>query len=90
MSCCGRSIQANQLNKTDSGDVAGTAVRTGSGMAAQKSLLVEYEGAGSLTAFGQITGRRYHFPGPGARVYVDGRDAPVFEVMQGVRVVGEK
>ena len=49
--------------------------------------LFEYSGDGPLTLFGRMTGVRYHFPGPGARVYVDARDAPTFEVMRGLAVV---
>ena len=45
--------------------------------------------SGPLTLFGRVTGVRYHFPGPGARVHVDARDAPSFEVVQGVEVVKE-
>ncbi|MEO7274507.1 MAG: hypothetical protein ABIX28_06465 [Vicinamibacterales bacterium] len=49
--------------------------------------LFENTAKGPLTLFGRITGVRYHFPGPGARVLVDVRDAPSFEVVQGVEVV---
>ena len=49
--------------------------------------LFEYTGSGSLTLFGRVTGVRYHFPGPRARVLVDARDAPSLEVVQGVEVV---
>jgi hypothetical protein len=37
--------------------------------------------------FGRTTGRRYHFPSGGARLYVDGRDAPVLEITKGLEVV---
>jgi hypothetical protein len=36
----------------------------------------EYVGETGLTAIGPITGRRYRFTSPGARVPVDPRDAP--------------
>ncbi|MEK6409897.1 MAG: hypothetical protein AABN34_23485 [Acidobacteriota bacterium] len=36
----------------------------------------EYTGSTGLTVQGPITGRRYRFSGPGARVGVDSRDAP--------------
>jgi len=49
--------------------------------------LFENTGRGPLTLFGRVTGVRYFFPGPGARVRVDARDAPAFEVVQGVAVV---
>ena len=35
----------------------------------------EYTGDTGLTVQGPITGRRYRFGGPGAKVAVDGRDA---------------
>jgi len=35
----------------------------------------EYTGDTGLTVQGPITGRRYRFSGPGARLAVDGRDA---------------
>jgi hypothetical protein len=47
----------------------------------------EYQGHGPLTLFGRATGIRYHFPGPGARVPVDPRDAPAFEVIRGLTIV---
>ncbi len=50
----------------------------------REAALFEYHGAGPLTLFGKVTGRRYHFPGPGARARVDGRDADVMRVMRGV------
>jgi len=34
----------------------------------------EYVGRSSLMAIGPVTGRRYRFDGPGARVAVDRRD----------------
>ena len=52
-----------------------------------KSVLFEYREQGPLTLFGRVTGIRYHFPGRGARVLVDARDAPVLEVVRGLEVV---
>jgi len=37
--------------------------------------------------YGRTTGRRYYFAGPGARVIVDPRDAPLLEVVRGLSVV---
>jgi hypothetical protein len=51
------------------------------------SRLFENTGSGPLTVFGRVTGVRYHFPGPGARVHVDARDAPAFEIMRGLGTV---
>jgi hypothetical protein len=50
-------------------------------------LTFEYQGPGPLTLYGRVTGLRYHFPGPSARVLVDGRDAPYLEVIRGLTVV---
>jgi hypothetical protein len=49
-------------------------------------VLFEYQGPGSLTLFGRMTGIRYYFPGPGARVRVDGRDAPSLEIIRGLDI----
>jgi hypothetical protein len=38
-----------------------------------------------LTAVGPITGRRYRFNGPGARVAVDSRDAPSMRAVPNLR-----
>jgi hypothetical protein len=51
------------------------------------SVLLEYRGYGALTVHGRLTGIRYHFPGPGARLTVDARDAPFVEIILGVEVV---
>ena len=39
-------------------------------------IVLEYIGDTSLTAIGLMTGRRYHFVGPGARIVIDPRDRP--------------
>ena len=49
--------------------------------------LFEYTGKGSLTLFGRVTGVRYYFPGPGARVPIDARDAPALEITRGLEPV---
>ena len=49
--------------------------------------LFECTANGPLTMYGHLTGVRYHFPGPGARVLVDARDAPWLEVVQGLEAV---
>lgn len=47
-------------------------------------VLFEYQGDGAFTTFGRVTGVRYHFPGPGARMPVDARDAPSLDVVRGL------
>ena len=49
--------------------------------------MFQYTGSGSLTVFGRVTGVRYYFPGPGARVRVDARDAPALEITRGLEPV---
>lgn len=74
MTCCGNTIRssaAGALSKERARDPA----------------LFEYDGKAPLTLFGQKTGIRYHFPGPGARVYVDPRDRAMFEIISGMRIV---
>jgi hypothetical protein len=72
MSCCGNSKY--RLPATP-------------GRLANRPVAFEFSGPSSLTIFGRATGTRYHFPGPGARVLVDPRDAPVLEVIRGLKVV---
>jgi hypothetical protein len=43
-----------------------------------------------MTLFGRVTGIRYHFAGPGARTYVDARDAPEVEIVRGLVAVSEE
>jgi hypothetical protein len=54
---------------------------------ARGPVLFEYGGSDPLTIYGRATGIRYHFPGPSARARVHPRDAPVLEVVRGLRVV---
>lgn len=75
MSCCGK-----RSHYTPSTGVA-------PGHSAKHPVLFEYEGPDTLTIFGRATGIRYHFPGPGARLRVDPRDAPVLEIVRGLKVV---
>jgi hypothetical protein len=51
-------------------------------------VLFEYRGQDALTAYGRVTGIRYHFPGPTARVAVDGRDAPYLQIIRGLEAIG--
>ena len=57
------------------------------GQRATAPVVFEYRGERHLTIFGRVTGLRYHFPGPGARVRVDARDARFLEVIRGLEVV---
>jgi hypothetical protein len=73
MTCCGSPMRSR---------------RSGSG-SSNRPVLFEYQGSTPLTLFGRITGIRYHFPGSGARVFIDPRDRAVFDVMIGLKVVVE-
>ena len=46
----------------------------------------EYVGATALTVIGPITNKRYRFVGRGARVAVDGRDAPSLGAVPNLRL----
>lgn len=52
--------------------------------ASRAPALFEYKGDGPFTTFGRVTGVRYHFAGPHARVNVDGRDVPFLDVVRGL------
>lgn len=69
MACCGSS-------RLRASGTAGAGVR---GTPAQRPVEFEYRGHSTLRATGPATGRDYWFARPGARVWVDGRDAPSFE-----------
>ena len=73
MACCGQSVQRVPTQPLSDNRAA-----------ERTPVLFEYRGMGTLTVFGRTTGRRYHFPSGGARVYVDGRDAPVLEITRGL------
>lgn len=51
------------------------------------TVLMEYTGSRVLTAVGPVTGARYRFGGPGARVPVDRRDRPGLATIPRLRVV---
>jgi hypothetical protein len=55
--------------------------------ASPSAVFFEYIGETGLTAFGPITGRHYRFSAPGARVAVDGRDAPSVMAVPSLRPV---
>jgi hypothetical protein len=47
----------------------------------------EYVGATALTVFGPLTGVRYRFAHPGARINVDARDAAALAAVPNLRQV---
>jgi hypothetical protein len=48
----------------------------------------EYLGSGQLTVTGPLTGVVYHFASPGARVIVQGSDAPSLLSVPGLKPLG--
>lgn len=74
MSCCGQGQR---------GSWQGAAVQQGR----TSAIWFESQVAAPVTLFGRITGIRYHFPGVGARVRVDARDAPTLDVVRGLERV---
>jgi hypothetical protein len=51
-------------------------------------VLFEHRGTGALTVYGRVTGTRYHFTGPGARVPVDARDAAILDLVKEIERIG--
>ena len=62
-------------------------VTSGQALGTSEPGLFENTGTGPRTLFGRVTGARYFFPGPGARVLIDARDASSIEAVQGVAMV---
>ena len=54
-----------------------------------QAVTFEYTGEGRFTIFGRVTGMRYSFPAPGARVLADRRDAPALEIVQALERVSD-
>jgi hypothetical protein len=75
MSCCGRNRQrvSNFDSRRQMLGVSLAQKRT-----PPRSLVYfEYVGKTALTVIGPITGKRYRFPKPGAKIAVDSNDAPL-------------
>ena len=89
MACCGTMRQQFQngvrQQQTGMGPLTESVSPQRRGFLAQTPLYFEYLGDTGLTAVGPITGRRYRFNGPGARVAVDSRDAPSMRAVPNLR-----
>jgi hypothetical protein len=81
MSCCGS--QRTALRQESSTQTSGEASYWTSG-----PVEFEYLGSGQLTVTGPLTGVVYHFASPGARVIVQGSDAPSLLSVPGLKPVG--
>jgi hypothetical protein len=70
MGCCGRARQSLGaiLNPPVLAEPNDAPRRT--------SVEFQYVGASALTLIGPVSGRRYRFGGPGARLVIDPRDRP--------------
>ncbi len=75
MSCCGKSRERYEGMAAPLPAVERPAANTpGTRPAPRFTVEFEYTGETGLTVIGGITGKRYRFPGRGARVAVDVRD----------------
>jgi hypothetical protein len=73
MSCCGgKRRHWNRESSVASSDMGVSLTPSPEG----PGVFFEYQGRTALTVRGPLTGRRYRFSAPGARVAVDARDAP--------------
>lgn len=73
MACCGRS------------DRSANAAKPG---AKPRVVVFELRAQNPVTVYGRATGIRYHFPGPGAQLRVDARDAAYLDVIAELSRVG--
>ena len=77
MGCCGQS--RGTIN------TSGTAVGTKRPPPRPRATLFEYTGSTAMTVTGPMSGARYRFDGPGAKVQIDMRDAPSMAAVPNVR-----
>ncbi len=90
MSCCGK---AREQAAGGPARPLSIGMRSAPGPAAPASrreppaamVAFEYVGDSALTATGPVTGRRYRFAAPGARVLIDVRDAPALRQVPRLR-----
>ena len=71
MSCCGK-MRLSATGPATIASAAGTEVPTQGSR--QSRVFFEYVGRTGLTVIGPVTGRRYRFDRPGARLEVDLKD----------------
>jgi hypothetical protein len=83
MSCCGnkrnqfnQDQQGSRMNRPDTRQVNSPGDSTPPIVARYSNIFFEYNGKTGMTAWGQATGKRYRFEGPGSRVIIDPRDRP--------------
>jgi hypothetical protein len=88
MPCCGRQVS----NFAPPANVRRSASPHANGLPAppqarQSHVYFEYAGQTGLTVTGPVSGRRYRFDGPGARVPVEPVDKPAMERIPNLRRV---
>lgn len=75
MACCGKQReQVGATNPIRPALSAGTSASQRAPVSRQFVVCFEYMGRTGLTVVGPVSGRRYRFDGPGARLVVDPRD----------------
>ena len=89
MTCCGS--QRRRLDLTHPGPSPRSAVSANPSRtrppARHFEISFEYIGQTAITVIGGITGRRYRFDRPGARMIVDARDRPSLAAVPSLRQV---
>lgn len=75
MSCCGQNRQ--RLSNLDSRRQLLGPSPAQKRTSPRSLVYFEYVGKTGLTVIGPITGRKYRFPQPGAKIAVDSNDAPL-------------
>jgi hypothetical protein len=86
MPCCGQRNTSRYIGNVTSAlpPSAGPPIAAPQG---QRRLLFEYAGSTALTVIGPVTGKRYRFAGPGARVEVDRHDRRSLAALSQLRQV---
>lgn len=88
MACCGsQRIQLQANSPSHPVFSAGSANTHAEAPARRFVVCFEYVGQTGLTAIGGVTGRRYRFDRPGARIIVDPRDRPSMATVPNLRQV---
>ena len=73
MSCCGKNREQS-LGQSSGASRLGPLGRPQPHSPLPRQVVFQYDGATGLVAIGPVSGTRYRFDGPGARVTVDPRD----------------
>lgn len=84
MSCCGKGREAVSSIRHNAAPAPNVQRRS----AAQPAVVFESTGRESISVVGRVTGIRYEFHAPGARVRVDLRDRSQLLRQPGLRLLG--